>query len=111
MTANGGTINFLVISDNINLTMGEYILNTPKISIPMGGVYVVLGVSRWQSLGVVALNFQEFFMNLSLEGKHYELGPITGKSSMVISSNDKKTLLINEHEVIIEVLVMLQLTI
>ena len=77
--------------------MGEYVLNTPMISIPMGGVDVVLGVSWWQSLGVVALNFQDFFMNFSLEGKRYQLGGITGKSSMVISSNDMKTLLRNEH--------------
>ena len=44
ITRNGGTITFLVICDNINLSMGEYVLNTPMISIPMGRVDVVLGV-------------------------------------------------------------------
>ena len=42
--------------------MGEYVLNSPILSIPMGGVDVVLGVQRLQSLGMVAFNFQEFFL-------------------------------------------------
>ena len=42
MIANGGTINFLEKCNKINLTMGEYVMNSPMISIPMGGVYVVL---------------------------------------------------------------------
>ena len=46
MIAYGGTINCSGEFHNINLTMGEYVLNSPIISIPMGGVDVVLGV-RW----------------------------------------------------------------
>ena len=44
MIAYGGPINYSGKSHNINLTMGGYILKIPMISIPMGGVYVVLGV-------------------------------------------------------------------
>ena len=44
MVENGGTINFSVKYHNIKLTMGEYVLNSPMLSIPMGGVNVVLGV-------------------------------------------------------------------
>ena len=44
MVANGGTINFSGKCHNIKLAMGEYVLNSPIISIPMGGVDVVLGV-------------------------------------------------------------------
>ena len=44
MVANGGTINFSRKFHNIKLTIGEYVLNIPMISIPKGGVDVVLGV-------------------------------------------------------------------
>jgi len=44
MVENGGTINFFGKCHNIKLSMGEYVLNSPMISIPMGGVDVVLGV-------------------------------------------------------------------
>ena len=42
--ADGGTINWLGKCHNINLYMGEYVLCSPIIVIPMGGVDVVLGV-------------------------------------------------------------------
>ena len=42
--------------------MGEYVLNSPMLSIPVGGVDVVLGVQWLQSLGMVAFNFQEIFL-------------------------------------------------
>ena len=44
MVVNGGTINFSWKCHNIKLTMGEYVLNIPMLSIPMGGVDFVLGV-------------------------------------------------------------------
>jgi hypothetical protein len=44
MIANGGTINCSGRCNNINLIMGEYVMNIPMISIPMGGVDVVLGI-------------------------------------------------------------------
>ena len=46
MVANGRTINFSGKYHNIKPTMGEYVLNSPMLSIPMGGVDVVLGV-QW----------------------------------------------------------------
>ena len=63
MVANGGTINCFGKCHNIKLTMGEYVLNSPMLSIPMGGADVVLGVQWLQSLGTVAFNFQEIFLN------------------------------------------------
>ena len=51
MVGNGGTINFSGKFHNIKLTMGEYVLNSPILSIPMGGADVVLGVQWLQSLG------------------------------------------------------------
>jgi hypothetical protein len=69
MIADGGTINCLGKYNKINLTMGEYVMNSPMISIPMGGADVVLGIQWLQSLGIVAFNFQELFMKFSLEGK------------------------------------------
>ena len=42
--------------------MGEYVLNTPMIVIPLDGDDVVLGVQWLQSLGTMAFNFQKLFM-------------------------------------------------
>jgi len=64
MVANGGTINFSGKCHNIKLTMGEYVLNNPMLSIPMGGVDVVLEVQWLQSLGTIAFNFKNFSLNL-----------------------------------------------
>jgi hypothetical protein len=54
MIADGGTINCLGKCNKINLTMGEYVMNSPMISIPMGGADVVLGIQWLQSLGTVS---------------------------------------------------------
>eukprot|EP00253_Pinus_taeda_P028985 PITA_28985 len=51
MVANGGTINFSGKCHNIKPSMGEYVLTSPMLSIPMGGADVVLGVQWLQSLG------------------------------------------------------------
>ena len=53
--------------------MEEYVLNSPMIVIQMGGVDVVLGVQWLQSLGTMALNFQEMLKIISLEGNEFEL--------------------------------------
>jgi hypothetical protein len=98
MIANGGTINYLGKCHKINLTMGEYVMNSPIIYIPMGGVDVVLGVQWLQSLGIVAFNFQEIFMKFSLEGKEFALRGITGKPSKVVSSNGMINLLKKRHQ-------------
>ena len=63
MVANGGTINCFGKFHNIKPAMGEYVLNSPMLSILMGGVDVVLGVQWLQSLGTVAFNFQEPLLN------------------------------------------------
>jgi hypothetical protein len=73
--------------------MGEYVMTSPMISIPMGGVDVVLGVQWLQSLGTMAFNFQELFMKFLLEGKEIELRGITWKPNKVISSNGMTKLL------------------
>ena len=44
---------------NINITMGEYVLNSTMISIPMGGADVLLGVQSLQSLGTMDFNFKK----------------------------------------------------
>ncbi len=44
MVVNGGTINVFRKFHNIKLTMGEYVLNNQMLSIPTGGVDIVLGV-------------------------------------------------------------------
>ena len=69
MVANGGTINCSGKFHNIELTMGEYVFNSPMLSIPMGGVDVVLGVQWLQYLETVAFNFQERFLNFFLRRK------------------------------------------
>ena len=59
--------------------MGGYIFNSPILSIPMGGADVALGVQWFQSLGMIAFNFQEVFLNFFWEGKEVELRGIKGK--------------------------------
>jgi hypothetical protein len=53
MIADGGTINCSGKCDKINLTMGEYVMNSPMIAIPMGGADVVVGIQWLQSLGTM----------------------------------------------------------
>ena len=93
MVANGGIINISRKIHNIKLTMGGYVLNSPMLSIPMGGVDVILGVQWLQSLGTVAFNFKELFLKFFLEGKEVELRGIAGKLGKIISSNVLKNLL------------------
>ena len=57
MIADGGIVNCSRKCHCIKLNMGEYFLDSPMISIQMGGVDVVLGVQWLQSLGIVALKF------------------------------------------------------
>ena len=82
---------------NIKLSMGEYVLNSPMISIPMGGADVVLRVQWLQSLGTISFNFQEFFMKLFWEGKEFELRSIEGKPCKIINSHSISKLL-NKQE-------------
>eukprot|EP00253_Pinus_taeda_P003917 PITA_03917 len=97
MVANGGTINFSRKCHNIKLSMGEYVLTSPMLSIPMGGVDVVLGVQWLQSLGTINFNFQELFMKFSVEGKEVELRVILGKLGNIISFNGMTKLLKKEQ--------------
>jgi hypothetical protein len=101
MIADGGTINCSGKCNKINLTMGEYVMNSPMISIPMGSADVVLGIQWLQSLGTVDFNFQELFMKFSLEGKEIELRGITGKPGKVISSNGMTKILKKGHQGVI----------
>ena len=93
MVANGGTINCYGKLDNIKLTMGEYVMNSPILSITMGGVDIILGVQWLQYLGTIAFNFQELFFKFFLEGKEVELRGIEGKPGRIISSNVMTNLL------------------
>ena len=58
--------------------MGEYVLNSPMLSIPMGGAYVVLGVQWLQSLGMVAFNFQERFLDFFQKERNSNYGVSQG---------------------------------
>jgi len=81
--------------------MGEYVMNSPMIAIPIGGADVVLGIQWLQSLGTLDFNFQELYMKFSLEGKEFELRGITGKPDKVISSNNMTKLLKKGHQGVI----------
>jgi hypothetical protein len=69
MIAYEGTINCSGKFHSINLNMGEYLFDSPMISIQMGGVDVVIGVQWLQSLGKMAPNFQGLFMRFYSECK------------------------------------------
>ena len=65
MIAYGGTINCSRKCHNINITMGEYVLNSPMIAIPMGGAYVVLvstGYNHWEQWILIFKKIHEIFM-------------------------------------------------
>lgn len=62
MIADGGTISCLGKYRNIKLNMGEYLLVSPVISIGIGGVDVALGDQWLQSMGTMAINFQDIFI-------------------------------------------------
>ena len=93
MVANGATINCSGKCHNMKLTMAKYVLNSPMLSIPIGGVDVVLGVQWLQYLGMVAFNFQEIFLKFFSQGKEVELWGIAGKPGKIIRSNVMKKLL------------------
>ena len=71
------------------------------LSIPMGGADVVLGVQWLQSLGTIAFNFQELFMNFCAEGKEVKLRGIIGKLGKIFSSNSMAKLLNKEQQGVI----------
>eukprot|EP00253_Pinus_taeda_P029460 PITA_29460 len=87
MVASGRTINFSGKCHNLKLSMGEYVMNSPMLSIPMGGANVVPRVQWLQSLDTIAFNFQELFMKFSTNGKEVELRGIAGKPGKIINSN------------------------
>jgi hypothetical protein len=101
MIADGGTINCSGKCHSINLNIWEYLLDIPNISIQMGGVDVVLGIQWLQSLGTMALNFQNIFTRFSYERKEIELRDIQGKLSMVICSDSMTKLLKKGHQGVI----------
>ena len=108
MVASGGTINCSRKCHNIKISMGENVLNSPMLSIPMGGADVVLGVQWLQSLGTVAFNFQELFIIFFSKGKEVELIGITWKPRKIIISNGMKNLLKKEQRGIISQLCLLE---
>lgn len=110
MLANGGKINCSGKCHNIKLSMGEYVLTSPMLSIPMGGANVVLGVQWLQSLGKIAFNFQEIFMKFSVEGKEVELRGIARKPGKIINSNGMKKLLKKEQRGVIAQLCSLDIS-
>jgi len=67
------------------------------LSIPMGGVDVVLGFQWLQYLGTIAFNFQEIFLKFFLEGKEVELRGIARKLGKIISSKSMEKLLNKEQ--------------
>jgi hypothetical protein len=93
MIVDRGTINYSGKCHSIKINIGEYLLDIPMIYIQMGGVYVVLGVQWLQSLGTMALNFQDIFLIFSSKGKEIDLRGIRGKPYQVISSNNMEKLL------------------
>ena len=97
MVENGGTINCFGKFHNIKISMGEYALNSPMLSIPMDGVDVVLGFQGLQYLGTITFNFQEIFLKFVSKGNEVELRGIIGKSGNIIISNGMTKLLKKEQ--------------
>eukprot|EP00253_Pinus_taeda_P032873 PITA_32873 len=103
-----GTINCSGKCHNVKLSMGEYVLNSPLLSIPMGGADFLLGVQWLQSLGTITFNFGEVFLKFFWEGKEVELRGIEGKPGKIINSNSMTKLLNKEQQGVIEHLCSLE---
>jgi hypothetical protein len=68
LVANGGSIDCVGKCHNLKLNMGEYNLESPMYSIPIGGVDVVLGIKWLKKLGTIPTNCNELFIRFELEG-------------------------------------------
>jgi len=75
--------------------MGEYNLEGPMYIIPIGGVYVVLGIQWLRTLGTISTNYRELVMIFELEGIQYELKGLKYGPSEVINSHGMETLVKN----------------
>ena len=102
MVADGKPINCAGKCHNINLSMWQYVLKSPMIVIPMGGVDVVLGVQWLQYLGTLSFNFQELFKKFIWEGKEFYLRGIKGKPCKIIISHSMTKLLNKKQRGVIE---------
>ena len=63
MIVDGGTIDFSWKCHNINISMGEYVLNCPMIAILLGGADVVLGSNGYNHWEQWILIFRTFSLN------------------------------------------------
>ena len=108
MIANGGTINCSGRCHNIKLSMGEYVLKIPMLSIRMGGANVLLRFQWIQSLGTITFNFQELLLKFFSEGKRVEMRGIEGKPRNIINSNSMTKLLNKEKWCVIAQLCSLE---
>jgi hypothetical protein len=68
LVGNGGSIDCVGKCHNIKLSMGGYKLEIPMYAIPIGGLYVFLGIKCLRTLGIVSTNYNELFMRFELEG-------------------------------------------
>jgi hypothetical protein len=93
LVANGGSIDCGEKCHNIKLSMGEYNLESPMYGIPIGGVYVVLGIQWLRTLGTISTNYKELFMRFELEGIQYELKGLKYAPSWVINSHRMENIL------------------
>ena len=61
-------------SHNIKISMIDYNLSNPMYGIiPIGGVYVVIGIQWLRTLGTISTNYNEVFMIFELEGIQFKL--------------------------------------
>ena len=82
--------------------MGEYNLESPMYSIPIGGVYVFLGIQWLRTLGTISTNYNELFMKFELEGIQYELkGLKSGPFQVIISHRMEKLLKMGSSGVVV----------
>ena len=61
--------------------------------IPIGCVYVVLGIQWLRRLGTISTNYKELFMRSELEGIQYELKGLKYALSWVINSHRMENIL------------------
>jgi hypothetical protein len=81
--------------------MGEYNLEIPMYAIPIGGVYVFLGIQCLRTLGTISTNYNKLFIIIELEVIQYKFKGLKYGLSQVISYHRMGKILKNGNKGIV----------
>jgi hypothetical protein len=77
----------------VKLQIQDFNLESKLYTVPLGGVYVVLGVQWLETLGKYSVNHQEHFIQFKWKGKSYKLYGFQPPQTQVVSSQQMETMI------------------